>query len=105
MNELILNVLAFVSENEREKIKERQKQGIETAKKKGVKFGRPTSITESVFLFHFDRIESGEIGVNALCRELKISKPTFYNLKKRYIKDSDLNVKELILNKKSTSKN
>lgn len=96
MNELILNVLAFVSENEREKIRERQKQGIETAKKKGVKFGRPTSITESVFLFHFDRIESGDIGVNALCKELKISKPTFYNLKQKYIVESDINVPELI---------
>lgn len=100
MNELILNVLAFVSENERTKIKERQKQGIETALKKGVKFGRPTAITESEFLFQYERVVTGAVGVNALCKELNISKPTYYNLKQKYIVESDLNVPELIRNRK-----
>ena len=50
MNELILNVLAFVSENEKEKIRERQKQGIEIAKKKGKYKRRAYRMTPATFL-------------------------------------------------------
>lgn len=42
LQDLFLSVMAFVSENEREKIRERQKQGIEIAKAKGVYKGRQT---------------------------------------------------------------
>ena len=41
VNDIVLGILSFVSENERENIKQRQKEGIEAAKKRGVKFGRP----------------------------------------------------------------
>lgn len=105
MNELILSVLAFVSENERQKIKERQRQGMEVARARNP-YTTSLKLTESEFLFHYERVLNNQISVGNLCKELGIkSRKTFYNLKKRYIKDSDLNVKELILNKKSTSKN
>ena len=38
--DLVLQILSFVAESERRNIKERQKQGIEAAKARGVKFGR-----------------------------------------------------------------
>ena len=41
ISDLILQVLAFVSENERKNIRSRQMEGIEIAKVKGKKFGRP----------------------------------------------------------------
>ena len=41
VSDLILQVLSFVAENERDNIKKRQAQGIEAAKLRGVKFGRP----------------------------------------------------------------
>lgn len=37
-----LNVLSFVVENERKNIKQRQAEGIDVAKTKGARFGRPT---------------------------------------------------------------
>ena len=43
---MVLQILAYVSQKEREKIKERQKQGIRIAKEKGVKFGRPSILDE-----------------------------------------------------------
>lgn len=49
MNELIFNVLAFVSENEREKIRERQKQGIALARGKGKYKGRVKCMTAKTF--------------------------------------------------------
>ncbi len=39
--DIVLQILSFVAENERVNILERQRQGIEAAKARGVKFGRP----------------------------------------------------------------
>src|SRR5574344_297585 len=39
--DLVLQILSFVAQSERENIKKRQAQGIAAAKAKGIKFGRP----------------------------------------------------------------
>ncbi len=39
--DLVLQLLSFISENERKTIKQRQREGIEAAKQRGVRFGRP----------------------------------------------------------------
>ena len=39
--DLVLQILSYVAENERIKIKERQRQGIDAAMERGVAFGRP----------------------------------------------------------------
>ena len=39
--DLVLQILSFVAQTERENIRSRQSQGIAAAKKRGVKFGRP----------------------------------------------------------------
>ena len=39
--DLVLQILSFVAQSEREKIRERQRQGIAAAKARGVRFGRP----------------------------------------------------------------
>ncbi|MDE6586217.1 MAG: recombinase family protein, partial [Clostridia bacterium] len=41
ISDIVLQVLSFVAENERENIKARQADGIRIAKLNGVKFGRP----------------------------------------------------------------
>ena len=41
ISDLVLQILSFVAQNERENIKKRQAQGIAAAKARGVKFGRP----------------------------------------------------------------
>ena len=41
ISDIVLQVLSFVAENERNNIKQRQAEGIRIAKEKGVKFGRP----------------------------------------------------------------
>lgn len=38
--DLVLQILSFVAENERENIRKRQEQGIAAAKKRGVRFGK-----------------------------------------------------------------
>ena len=39
--DLVLQILSFVAQNERENIRKRQEEGIAAAKARGVKFGRP----------------------------------------------------------------
>lgn len=46
MLDMMINLMGFVAQNEREKIKERQRQGIEQAKKRGAFKGRPTKFSE-----------------------------------------------------------
>ena len=40
--DLVLQILSFVAQSERENIRERQAQGIAAAKARGVRFGRPS---------------------------------------------------------------
>lgn len=39
--DIVLQLLSYVAETERESIRQRQREGIEAAKRKGVQFGRP----------------------------------------------------------------
>lgn len=41
LSDIVLQVLSFVAENERKNIRQRQREGIEAAKLRGVQFGRP----------------------------------------------------------------
>lgn len=45
MLDMMINLMGFVAQNEREKIRERQRQGIEQAKKRGAFKGRPTKFS------------------------------------------------------------
>lgn len=47
--DLVLQILSFVAQNERENIKKRQAEGIAAAKLRGVQFGRPTKPLPSNF--------------------------------------------------------
>lgn len=44
ISDIVLQLLSFVAENERENILKRQAEGIAAAKKRGVKFGRPKKV-------------------------------------------------------------
>ena len=44
ITDIVLSLLSYVAETERRMIKERQKEGIECAMKRGVKFGAPKRV-------------------------------------------------------------
>lgn len=50
ISDIVLQVLSFVAQNERENIRERQKDGIRLAKQNGVRFGRPRKQYSDLFL-------------------------------------------------------
>ncbi len=63
--DLVLQVLSFVAQNERENIRQRQAEGIAAAKKRGVRFGRPKKALPENFVEVQQRWKKGEI----TCRE------------------------------------
>lgn len=85
--DVVLQILSFVAQTERENIKKRQAQGIAAAKSKGVVFGRP----EIKLPMNFDEIvcqwKKGKITTEIAAKQSGMSKRTFYrkikNAKKR----------------------
>lgn len=81
--DLVLQILSFVAQNERENIKKRQAQGIAAAKARGVRFGRPEIIPPDNFEQLIDDWQNKKISMAEVIRISKMSQSTFYrNLKK-----------------------
>lgn len=76
--DLVLQILSFVAESERDNIKKRQQQGIATAKTRGVKFGRPKLILPEDFTKIVKKWESKKLTLNEAVIKCNVSKSTFY---------------------------
>ena len=81
--DIVLQLLSFVAQNERENIKSRQRQGIEAARQRGVKFGRPVKSVPDDFGTMVELWKKGEITKSDVISMCNISESTFY----RKIKD------------------
>jgi DNA invertase Pin-like site-specific DNA recombinase len=77
MSNLLLSLLGAVAEFERSMIRERQREGIELAKKRGVYRGRKPSLTAAQVAEIRKRVASGE-KKSALATEYRISRQTLY---------------------------
>ena len=77
LSKLMFNMLASFAEFERSLIRERQREGIALAKKKGVYRGRKPALTDDQAAMLRKRAASGEKKA-ALAREPGISRETLY---------------------------
>lgn len=77
LSDIVLQVLSFVAQNERENIKQRQAEGIAAAKARGVRFGRPAKPLPNDFEKVKQRWKSGEITCSAAADELNMPCSTF----------------------------
>lgn len=82
ISDIVLQLLSYVAETERENIKQRQAEGIRVAKEKGIRFGRPKKVSKKEFLKCYRKVIKGELTINEAVEVLHISRSTFY----RYIK-------------------
>jgi len=81
MNTLLLQVMGAFAEFERNLIKERQMEGIQSAQAKGVKFGRKAKLTPEQKQEIKDRLMSDPfVKKSDLMKEYDISRATFYRL-------------------------
>jgi len=75
--DLVLQILSYVAQTEREFIHQRQAEGIEAAKARGVKFGRPLIKRPKAFSEVQKAWERGEISAREAGRRLGVSHMTF----------------------------
>lgn len=79
LSDIVLQVLSFVAENERVNIKQRQKEGIEAAKARGIKFGRPPRPLPENFHEVYQKWKEGKLSISVAAKECGLPKSTFYN--------------------------
>lgn len=81
--DLVLQILAFVAEQERINIKQRQAEGIAAAKARGVRFGRPARPLPENFVEMYERVKNGEITLTKAAENCGMATGTFqYRAKK-----------------------
>ena len=76
--DLVLQILSFVAQNERENIKKRQSEGIAAAKKRGVRFGRPETPLPPNYAKVVKKLKNGSIQAREAFEAVNMSKSTFY---------------------------
>lgn len=77
ISDIVLQLLSYVSETERNNIKQRQAEGIAAAKARGVKFGRPPSDLPDNFEEVCRMWKSGEITGMAAAEKCNMPMSTF----------------------------
>lgn len=78
ISDMVLQLLSFVAQNERENIRKRQAEGIAAAKLRGVKFGRPKKELPAEFLSDLERFERRDISLCEITEKHRISARTLY---------------------------
>ena len=75
--DLVLQILSYVAQTERENIRQRQKEGIAAARARGVRFGRPRKEVPESFAQLKADWEGKKITARAAAKELHIAPDTF----------------------------
>ncbi len=82
--DLVLQILSFVAQSERENIRRRQAEGIAAAKKRGVRFGRPAIKTPDDFGQIVRQWEQKQLSFQEATRLCGMSQATFYRRVRAY---------------------
>ena len=84
VSDIVLQILSFVSENERNNIRSRQAEGIALAKVKGIKFGRPKITLPDCFSNVSENYKNGKITIKEALLLTNMKRATFYKYSKMY---------------------
>lgn len=86
--DIVLQLLSYVAQTEREFIRQRQAEGIAAAKKRGVRFGRKPMERPCAFETVCQEWEAGQVSAREAAQILRISHTTFI----RWAKETDINI-------------
>lgn len=84
ISDIVLQVLSFVAQNERENIKQRQAEGIKIAKAKGIHMGRPNYVLPNNYEHVINRYLKHDINNKEAQKLLNMSRGTFFKYLKLY---------------------
>lgn len=82
--DIVLQVLSFVAQNERENIKQRQAEGIKLAKDKGIHLGRPQYKLPDNFNELIRNYHDKQISYTEAMKKLNMKRATFFKYSKIY---------------------
>ena len=85
MADIVLQILSYVAQVERENTKQRQMEGIKEAKKRGVRFGRNSRPLPEDFEYVASKWKEGELGLREGAKILHIDTRTFSRWLKKYM--------------------
>ena len=85
-NNIIIEVYASIAENERKRIRERQREGIDAARMKGKHLGRPPILYPTEWESVYKQWKAGEITAVYAMQKLGLRRGTFYKLAGQYTK-------------------
>ena len=88
--DIVLQLLSYVAQTEREFIRQRQAEGIAAAKARGVRFGRPSQPLSDSFLICYKKWKAGEITGADAARECKMPLSSFRYRAKQHEKNAGL---------------
>lgn len=83
ISDLVLQLLSFVAQNERDNIKSRQAEGIKAAMEKGVRFGRRPKVLPENYRGVIRQWKKGKITLQQAQDILEVSRSTLYRLAKK----------------------
>lgn len=78
ITDIVLKLLGYVAEKERNNIKVRQREGIDSALARGVKFGRPIGEIPKDFIRCYELYQQGLIKVKDVMSMCNIKRSTFF---------------------------
>jgi DNA invertase Pin-like site-specific DNA recombinase len=76
--DLVLQILSFVAQSERENIRKRQAEGIVEARARGMCFGRPVKKLPENFASLVKVWERGKLPIAELLSQTELKEATFY---------------------------
>ena len=82
--DIVLQVLSFVAQNERETIRKRQAEGIASAKARGVRFGRPVKKPPENFAKLVKEWERGKLSFLEVLGMTGLKESSFYRQLREY---------------------
>ena len=85
ISDIVLQLLAFVAQTERENIKQRQREGIDAAMARGVRFGRPKRELPDGFEEAFQAYLNGKIAGTEAAKKCGLPYGTFYTYARQRI--------------------
>lgn len=92
ISDIVLQLLSYVAQKERENIKVRQREGIAAAKRRGVQFGRPMVSVPVNFFETAKEYRLGSITFTEALNKTGMKKSTFYKKLKLYTPPSPVKI-------------